>query len=368
MADQLVTDRAALSSEGSYPNLMSTLLDEDFKDYRMENAADEEVQVTRTGSESSTSLVALPSKPQATEKKPRKRNRQAALPRVIKTDIRRHYGTMITNVFNSHDISLLQSFFATYCTGSMHFTLNPVGNVSPRLDDINEHLLTSATGLSLFVAVGTQLSPDETISLINTKVVTRSDREETVIVLTLRSTKTSLFAVSVDEVVNEMVATAFNLKISTVHTSAHGFAMAEETTYAQQGTMLSQEEKLRESLGDIVSIVANSPSPTHSDAVPIFNSNTSPEESGLVEVAHERPAFESMARIFTPAKYGATLRIPDAFAFYQATRGHTVPLQKNPQRLCKFSQVILTVNSLRQIDLIAAVPISDVTVDATAER
>ena len=56
-----------------------------------------------------------------TEEAPReKRNRKKRarrpmhVPRIVKLDIRRHYGTMIANIMNSLDLSLSKSFFETY--------------------------------------------------------------------------------------------------------------------------------------------------------------------------------------------------------------------------------------------------------------
>lgn len=49
------------------------------------------------------------------KKKHRKRYVVNLFPRVVKSDIRRYYGRMITNVCNSFDPALMKSFMSTYC-------------------------------------------------------------------------------------------------------------------------------------------------------------------------------------------------------------------------------------------------------------
>lgn len=320
---------------------------------------DQDILSSRPDSPSSSSSVA---QSEAVAKKRRVRYRRTqSFPRVIKTDIRRHYATMIANVFNSHCISLLQSFFATYCTQQLR--VEKKFNELSKKPYADQHLLTSTTGILLLAAVGMQLNPDETFTLTNTKVITRSDSDEATIVINFSTSLTTLYDVDPDEVANEMVESAFNLNLS-----------SEPTISASGG---SSQDALRSSLGDIVSVVTSSELSLTSnsyDTTSTLSDDTSSavSHSSSCNIAPSKPAqenragrytsksqdslsFESTARIFTPVRKGSPVRLPNAFAFFQARTGRSIPLRDHPQRIQSHNQITLLLNAKRQIECVAMV-------------
>lgn len=48
--------------------------------------------------------------------------RRGKIPRLVKQDLRRHYGTMIMNALNSHDCALLQRWFHTFAVPAVQLT------------------------------------------------------------------------------------------------------------------------------------------------------------------------------------------------------------------------------------------------------
>lgn len=49
----------------------------------------------------------------------KRKRKLLSFPRLVRYDIRRHYGTMFVNTINSFDIGLLFTFFSTYCHGNV---------------------------------------------------------------------------------------------------------------------------------------------------------------------------------------------------------------------------------------------------------
>lgn len=327
----------------------------------------EEEQDTAIANESfSESSSSVPLKSGAVAKKRRIRNRKLPITRIIKTDIRRHYSTMLTNVRNSHDINLVQSFFATYCTGQIHVesTMNKMF-LGERPYERAEHLLSNVKGLLLFAALGIQLSPDESVAIKNTKVITRSDSDETMILIDWATSFTNLFDVDPNELVDEMVATACDLNSQLQPYTPPSLQL---TIGETNDASALQDDFLRTSLGDMVSVVAAFQIPSSHRTIEVEESiprDCSPN----IDESRGSP-HDAVAKIFTPAKPGTPMRIPDAFAYYRATRGHNLPLHSSPQRLEKHNRLVLTVNAQRQIVRITVLPLpnSDNESDPLATR
>jgi hypothetical protein len=54
-------------------------------------------------------------------KQPTETKRQQFLPRIVKSDIRRQYGTMFANVYNSPDFDYMKDFMDTFCNQDVTF-------------------------------------------------------------------------------------------------------------------------------------------------------------------------------------------------------------------------------------------------------
>lgn len=328
---------------------------------QIEPNSDFELEIFPTRSDSLSDL-SYNMKSDAVAKKRRIRNRRVPLPKIVKTDIRRHYGTMMANVLNTHSISLLQSFFATYCTH--HLSVEKQYSELTKKPHVDQHLFTSTTGILLLAAVGMQLTPDETFSLKKYKVITRSDSDETTILLKFSACRTLLYDVDIDALVNDMVGSVFKLRVP---------SSAAESTGEDDSASLS-EDLLRSSLGDIVSVVTtpkqslNTPEikTTDSAASTIYHTSSivppapsmKEEELGNGNRNHQRSSAP-VVRVLTPAQHGTPVRLPNAFAFYQAKTGKCIPLRSSPEQVQVHSQVMLLVNSKRQIVRISVGQIFD---------
>lgn len=127
-----------------------------------------------------------------TEEAPKKKRirkkrtrRPTYVPRIVKHDIRRHYGAMIANITNSFDLSLTKSFFETYGHKDFRFQLR-------RFDvDFDEKQFVRGPNHQVFLLnmdefvkhehVRYQLNPDQTIKILETTIRTRSDSERSIL-------------------------------------------------------------------------------------------------------------------------------------------------------------------------------------------
>ena len=124
------------------------------------------------------------------QKKKRIRKKRARrptyIPRVVKHDIRRHYGAMIANITNTFDVSLTKSFFETYGHRDFQFHLR-------RFDvDFDEKQCKGGPNNQVFLLnmdefvkhehVRYQLNPDQTIKILETTIRTRSDSERSMLI------------------------------------------------------------------------------------------------------------------------------------------------------------------------------------------
>jgi uncharacterized protein YqgV (UPF0045/DUF77 family) len=119
------------------------------------------------------------------KKRIRKKRARRPLPRIVKHDIRRHYGTMIANIINSLDLSLTKSFFETYGHKDFRFKLR-------RFDvDFDEKEFKGGPNNQAFLLnldefvkheyVRYQLNPDQTIKLFDATIRTRSNSERSIL-------------------------------------------------------------------------------------------------------------------------------------------------------------------------------------------
>lgn len=278
--------------------------------------------------------------------KPRRRKRPM-LVRLFKTDIRRYYSSMVANVFNSQDLNLLQSFFATYCTPRMH--LRPISNEYERetgVVSIHRHkdsLVSNVTGLLMFSAFIMQITPDTSMNIDDVKIHTRSDTSEARIVISISMPTTHIYDVDVNDVAEEMVKTAHSINhVHLSHSACETGLDGNEIGDARLNSVV-RSEATRASLGDLVSVAAT---------LPIENTGS----SGPREQDDLTTADQNIARISSPAKLGTAVQVPNALAYYEATRGHSLPLRSRPEQEVSRIKLVMYVNRQRQIDHVAVFP------------
>jgi hypothetical protein len=107
---------------------------------------------------SSNSSIALPGY----------KNQPIAMPRIVKTDIRRRYSFMFANVLNSYDCHLIDSFIQRFSEPSISFEKENMHDTSVAL--------SGTTMLSTYFCLSQQMSPDKVVRITDTQIKQRSDR------------------------------------------------------------------------------------------------------------------------------------------------------------------------------------------------
>lgn len=268
-------------------------------------------------------------------KKIRKRRMLVLAPHVTRNDIRRQYSQMILNAYNSHDLHLLQSFFATYCskTCCMHRdsrSLTPLeralsmaqnSNIEPTYHYHRGLFNSSTQGILLAFSLLMQLAPDQVLTAENVQVATRSDSDATLISMDFCGTFTHIYDTDAEVMAEEMAEVACR-----INQNDNNDVIASCDSFV---------DPLRASLGDLVSVIRSNMSDNSSQT----DSDTSGSSTANSLMSlRQRPKFES------------SLRPPDAFAFYYYTRGTNIPLIASPQLFSVRFRFTMHVNAQRQID------------------
>ena len=129
------------------------------------------------------------SEPEEAPHKKRIRKKRARrplhVPRIVKHDIRRHYGTMIANIINSLDLSLTKSFFETYGHKDFRFELRrfdvDFDEKQVKGGPTNQAFLLNLDEFVKHEYVRYQLNPDQTIKLFDATIRTRSNSERSIL-------------------------------------------------------------------------------------------------------------------------------------------------------------------------------------------
>lgn len=105
-----------------------------------------------------------------------KLTKQVVIPRILKSDIRRKYLFMFTNVMNSYDFPLLDSFFRKFTASNVSLYKSPC-----QMDKGPAVALSGVNLLIYYMGAMLQTSPDKVIRLDGTTIKQRSDTEDTVL-------------------------------------------------------------------------------------------------------------------------------------------------------------------------------------------
>jgi hypothetical protein len=99
------------------------------------------------------------------------KKRRLRIPRLVKSDTRRKYLTMFTNVFNSYDPSLMISFFRKFCSDDVLFEKRDLSGIEPYMR------LQGRDMVELFGAALFYLSPDQVIRMGDIQLVTNFEEK-----------------------------------------------------------------------------------------------------------------------------------------------------------------------------------------------
>lgn len=128
------------------------------------------------------------------------------IPRVIKSDIRRHYGTLIANVINSNSEQIVRSFFLEFARPSFRVHFCPINPSSyshlpqQAFQKFSSRLCKgmSLDGLEWFRFHGLLyqvLSPDHVFRLVDARLVTRARDRRSIVVMSTEVEMTRIFDV-----------------------------------------------------------------------------------------------------------------------------------------------------------------------------
>lgn len=143
-----------------------------------------------------------------------KRNRSLP-PRVVKNDIRRHYGTMLMNVFNTNCKTFQDNFIDTFTIPCFRTNIRQVdpahyAHIPPHLFRSHVGELTSDVSLNghewlqfhrLFVQI---FAPDQVVRLNDARVITRRKDKRSMIIMSTEIELEHIFDVDLLEVIHAM--------------------------------------------------------------------------------------------------------------------------------------------------------------------
>lgn len=270
-------------------------------------------------------------------KKKRKRNRKTCLiPRVLKRDIRRYYAAMLTNAFNTHDPYWYQAFFRSFCTADVvvkkvHVDLSlPTGKLFSQhfgIEMLPNHALRGFKWVLLQWTTMSRLNPDNVISLVQSKVVTRSDTEKSSVLFSLEASLTRIYDVNPLHLVDDMFETMMNL---CPESATKVFATEDETT----PLLIARIEQRSQS---------------NSQSKPCLRENSTESRSGGASSYCDR------LRSFVHADVRAddsmlSVQCPDPIEFFEEKVGASIPLLATPQTLKLRVHVKLCLDEQRRVE------------------
>jgi len=132
-----------------------------------------------------------------------------SMPRILKRDIRREFGRMFTNVYNSGDQLLVEKFFSCFCVPSVHSIV-----YSQSSNSINPTIKLTKGVMPVIVLTNYRLSliPDMIFQLRQAQIIRKSEIEGCCINLQLEINCTPLF----------MQEWQDNVDTNNEHIQAHG--------------------------------------------------------------------------------------------------------------------------------------------------
>lgn len=105
---------------------------------------------------------------QAKERRRERRRVRFPVPKIPKQDLRRQFAPMLTNIFNSFDLPLFQSFYSTFC---VHNCMLEDINPDNYLFNFPAHVQANGLGgFTTYIAECLLFMPDAIFELTNTKI------------------------------------------------------------------------------------------------------------------------------------------------------------------------------------------------------
>lgn len=142
--------------------------------------------------QTSASSTAVAEQQVAKRKRIRNRRRIYA-PRIVKRDIRRYYGEMMVNIFNSHDEHAVESFLRTFAVPDMRVRKGTMLQMSTstlfQQSIRNEMIGDALTGIQwtyIHFLVMKSMFPDQTLRIVSSRLHSRSDTQRTILEVDLR--------------------------------------------------------------------------------------------------------------------------------------------------------------------------------------
>lgn len=146
-------------------------------------------------------------------KRKRPKRKKNFIPRVIKSDIRRHYSTMITNVINANNHELLKSFFHSYAIPTFRMNtrqIDPASYAHLPQEVVQNNIAKFVKGISFngeewlkfHSLVNNMISPDQVLRLRDVRLVTRLNDHRSVIVMSVDVELSHIFEVDPLEMLN----------------------------------------------------------------------------------------------------------------------------------------------------------------------
>lgn len=256
------------------------------------------------------------------KKRPRK---VPFVPRVVKHDIRRYYTSMIANVSNSHDISLLKSFYETYAAKNLtlRHTKFDVDFEQQRMKSIDDgsdpqFSLVGIDELVKFEFIRQQISPDQVISFTETSIKTRSDSDKSELVCRASVRFTRMYDINgpaiFDDILHKLVRVQKDPAL--LIEDAPGTTSEEESMAPSDQSLTSTPSEPKEDLGPVKA-----------------------EEKQIMSVLTKRQPVGNIES-----------ELPDFFDYYHSSRGSAVPIIAQPKSFTLSAVIVIGINERRQLE------------------
>jgi hypothetical protein len=247
------------------------------------------------------------------------------VPRVVKHDIRRYYSSMIANVSNSHDISLLKSFYETYAAKNLtlrhtRFDVDFDQQEMKSIDDGNnpEVSLMGIDELVKFEFIRQQLSPDQVISFTETSIKTRSDSDKSELVCRVSVRFTRMYDINGAAIFEDILHNLVRVQKdpALLIEDAPGVTAEEESVGPSDQSLTSSLSEPKEDLGPVKA-----------------------EEKPIMSVLTKRQPVASIES-----------DLPDFFGYYHSSRGSAVPIIAQPKSFTLSAVIVIGINERRQLE------------------
>lgn len=272
-----------------------------------------------------------------TQRKRRKRKKNF-IPRVVSNDVRRYYGSMVMNVFNTHDFRTTKSFFRSFAIPSFRVCIRKID--TSHLTHIPEHLIrqhipklkngASFLGddwLNFHHFIHNETSPDLVFRMTEAKLITRLNDSRSAIIMSTEVEQTQIVDWDPLTLANE----AFDFDVepfdsddssSYLHPPHSSRLSSGSSHHLSTVDAAIAEPKVRGTMRSAASAVMRS-----------ANSNAG-NSSRTIRASPTSPT--------------------DAMSTVPNLHKSLLPLLPQPRRVCMSSQLILVINEHKQIETMIA--------------